>query len=61
MTLLRPTEVLEQHPEVKKHFNEKQIGYLFWLNIVRGKKLRRTCEVAVEDVLKVVALKESIA
>lgn len=61
MTLLRPTEVLERHPEVKKHFDEKKIGYLFYLNIVRGRKLRRTCEVSLEDVLKIVEFKKSIA
>lgn len=53
MTLLSPKEIREENKAIGKAFSESQIGSLLWLGLVRGRKLRRSCEVCLEDVEKV--------
>lgn len=61
MTLLRPKEILENNPRIRKHFNEAQLGALHWLGFVRGRKLRRGSEICLEDVQRMVEFKNKIA
>jgi len=59
MTLLTPKEILESNPEVAKSFNWYQIGHLLNMKLVRGKKMRRTCQVCLEDVIELAKLKKA--
>ncbi len=48
---LRPSEILEKHPKLENIWSNTDIGYLFMLKLVKGKKLARTCLVSEKDVL----------
>lgn len=60
LTLLTPQQIFEQRPSFQNFFSEKQLGYLLWLGIVRGKKLRRSCEICLEDVERLIEFKKSL-
>ena len=57
MTLLRPSEIVDRNPGIKKHWNASIIGYLHSFGLVRGKKIHRGCLVNESDVLKVFRLR----
>jgi hypothetical protein len=59
--LLRPTEILENYPQVAEVWNRRELGYLLMLGIVRGRKFRHTCEILVTDVLELLELKKQKA
>lgn len=61
MSLKRPSEIIAEHPEIKKVWTPNVIGYLFTFGLVRGKKEHRGCRVDEKDVLKIFRLRESIA
>ncbi|MCK4661343.1 MAG: hypothetical protein KAT68_00645 [Bacteroidales bacterium] len=48
---LTPSEILTKHTQLRTIWNNKQIGYLLNLRLVKGKKLQRTCLVDEQDVL----------
>lgn len=58
MTFLKPTEVLEQRPEIKEHFDAKQLGALNWLGLVRGRPMRRGRVICLEDVEQIIKFKK---
>ena len=41
MTLLRPSEILANNPDIKKCWIPAVIGYLFSFGLIRGKKVHR--------------------
>jgi len=47
-----PSEILEEHPQIKKVWSARYLGYLFMLELVDGKKTRRSCKLNVDDVLR---------
>jgi len=56
MTLLTPSEILEQHPELAEKWNAQKIGWLFSLGLVSGKRTRHQTILDVEEVLKIYKL-----
>lgn len=59
MTLLRPIEIIEKYPGIKKAWSYHDIGQLFHLGLVRGEKLRRGCLINENDVKKIFGLRYS--
>jgi hypothetical protein len=60
MILLTPRKILETKKFMVNHFTDQQIGYLFSLGLVRGKKLHRTTLICVEDVEKIIDFKKEV-
>lgn len=60
MTLLTPVEIVQRNPSIKKYFNERQIGYLFFLGLVRGRKIRRGSLICLEDVQQITNYKKNL-
>jgi len=54
--LKTPTQILDDHPGLKKIWNTSDVGYLLRLKLVRGKKFHRGCMVEERDILKVFSL-----
>jgi len=50
---LTPSEFLEKYPHIQKIWDNRAIGYLLMLKLVKGRKLKRTCIVSEFDVLKI--------
>lgn len=48
-----PTEILENYPKMKKIWDARKIGYLFYLRLVEGRKLLRGCLVSERQVLEI--------
>jgi hypothetical protein len=61
MTMLSPTDILQEVPELKKHFTDRQIGYLRYVGLVRGRKIQggQRYLLCLEDVLKVLEFKKT--
>jgi hypothetical protein len=57
VTLLSPKEILLAYPQARQYFDERKLGFLLYLGLVRGKKLIRSCELCLEDVKRVVEFK----
>lgn len=58
--LLKPNEVLENFPQIKKLWSTPQeIGYLLKLKLIKGKHARRTCYIDSTSVLDLFAFIES--
>ena len=49
---MTPTEFLELYPKIAKVWNAPALGYLLMLKLVRGRKLKRGCEISESDVLR---------
>jgi hypothetical protein len=60
MTLLSPIEIIEKKPSVAKFFNERQLGYLLFLGLVRGRKIRRGSLICLEDVEQIANYKKNL-
>jgi len=56
MNLLRPSEIVERYPGIKKLWTVNDIGQLLRLKLVRGEKLPRGCKVNESDVRKIFSL-----
>lgn len=56
MNLLRPIEILQRNPQIKKNWGTYDIGQLLHLGLISGKKLSRGCIVDEDDVLHYFAL-----
>jgi hypothetical protein len=52
---LKPGEFMSAYPDLQEYFTPNDIGYLFKMKLVRGRKLNRGCEVSTSDILKLVA------
>lgn len=48
--LKSPIDVFDDYPEMKKYWTPTNIGQLLNLGLIRGKKLKRSCLVYVDDV-----------
>lgn len=48
-----PSEILENNPRLSRIWDCRKIGYLFYLQIVDGKKLPRGCLVSERQVLEI--------
>ena len=55
--LLKPKEVLDKNPGLKKVWNSNDLGYLLRLGLVRGEKLIRGCIIDEKDVLRLYRLR----
>jgi len=53
---LKPKELLEKNPGLKKKWRPQDIGYMLSLGLVRGEKNHRTCVVNEKDVLSLFKL-----
>ena len=51
--LLTPTEILERNPKLSKFWDARQIGYLLYCKLVKGKKLPRGCLLIEREVLDI--------
>lgn len=47
-----PTQLLTNHPKVKRFYTPQQLGYLLMCKAVDGKKLKRGCVISESDLLK---------
>jgi len=54
--LLSPKELKEKHPGII--WNNRDIGWLLRLKIVRGKKTDRSCLLSEEDVLEIYKMRK---
>lgn len=61
MNLKRPTDIISDHPEIKKVWTPNVIGYLLTFGLIRGKKQHRGCVVDEKDVLKIFRYRSQIA
>lgn len=61
MSLKRPSEIIAEHPEIRKVWNASTIGYLLTFGLVRGKKEHRGCRVDEKDVLNIFRYRDRIA
>lgn len=59
--LKRPSEIIADHPEIKKVWNASVIGYLHTFGLVRGKKIHRGCLVDAKDVINIFRYRDRIA
>lgn len=48
-----PMEVLDDNPKMRKIWDARKIGYLFYLQLVDGKKLPRGCLVSERQVVEI--------
>lgn len=48
-----PSDILADNPKMRKVWDARKIGYLFYLQIVDGRKLPRGCMVSERQVLEV--------
>lgn len=46
-----PTQILTNHPKIKRLYTPQQLGYLLMCKAVDGKKLRRGCVISESDLL----------
>ena len=53
--LFTPTQILERNPNMRRKWNCTKIGYLFYCEVIDGKKLRRGCLVSESDLLDLYA------
>lgn len=60
-SLKRPTDVLSDHPEIKKVWTANVLGYLRTFGLVRGKRQHRGCLVDEKDVVNIFRYRERIA
>lgn len=58
--LARPSMIIEDYPEIKEAFTPNEMGTLLTMKLIRGRKLRRGCEVSVKDVLKLLQYRREI-
>lgn len=47
-----PTQLLTNHPKIKRFYTPQQLGYLLMCKAVDGKKLKRGCVISESDLLK---------
>lgn len=59
--LKRPTDVLSEHPEIKKVWGPAILGYLHAFGLIRGKKVHRGCLVDEKDVINIFRYRDRIA
>jgi hypothetical protein len=48
-----PSEILFDNPKIRKVWDARKVGYLFYLKIVDGRKLPRGCVVSERQVVEV--------
>lgn len=60
MTLLTPTQIIQQKPSIQNYFSPKQMGYLLWLGLVRGRQVSRTSYLCLEDIEELIEIKAKI-
>lgn len=60
MSLKRPIEILEANPGIKKCWTFYDLGHLFHLGLVRGKKLPRGCLIDERDVIRMFNIRGTI-
>ncbi len=51
--LYTPTEILERHPNIRQVWNAQQLGYLFNLKLVAGRKNKHCTLLDEDDVLRI--------
>lgn len=51
--LYTPTEILSRNPKLAKVWNARDIGYLFMLKLVAGRKTKHNTVLDEDDVLRV--------
>jgi len=47
-----PSQILANHPKIKKIYTPQLLGYLLMCKVVDGKKLKRGCLISESDLLK---------
>lgn len=47
-----PSQILENHPKIRKIYSAQRLGYLLMCQVVDGKKLNRGCLISESDLLK---------
>ena len=55
--LLKPTEIINKYPEISNHWNSSELGYLFRLGLIKGKKTRRSSILSVNSIKKILKYK----
>lgn len=48
-----PSEILENYPQIRKIWDARKIGYLFYLQLVEGRKMPRGCLVSEKQVVEI--------
>lgn len=50
--LMYPSEILKTYPELEEVWTANDLGYFLKTQLVKGKKLQRSCLLSRNDVLK---------
>lgn len=52
MSLKLPSEIVKEHPGISKHWTANDLGYLFKLKLIRGKRKERKNYIEERDIIR---------